>query len=106
MTKILIAVAALILFVSPAMAWTEVGVGTFVAKQGQYTSRDAVEVEETNTAQIKTIHTLDQIDKNLAHINQEISYLQAAKIKLEALRAKVLAEAEKVELYVPPKEEK
>ena len=99
MTKILMLTVAVLLVAS--LTWAQ----TYTAKEGQYITKESVQVEEAKAVETKSVHSLQAIDKNIAWIDAQIVELQAAKTKLQTLRGKVATEAGKVILYVPPVEE-
>lgn len=99
MKKTIIAIIALTLFASTVFAAEQF---VPVTKDNEVTSIDQVQVEKVITKQVeeKTVYTIPQIDADIAKIQARIDHLQGDIDVLKALKAKILAEAEKVQLKV------
>lgn len=99
MKKTIIAIIALTLFASTAFAAETF---TPVTKDNEVTSIDQVQVKKVITKQVEeeTVYSMPQIDGQIAKIQARIDHLQGDIDVLKVLKAKILKEAEKVQLKV------
>ena len=98
MKKLLIT-ATILLFTFPAFAAEEF---VPITKDAEVTSIDQVQVKKIVTEQKvdETIHTLPQVDADIAKIQARIDHLRGDIDELKALKAKVLTEAKKIVLKI------
>ena len=99
MKKLFISITAVLFMVSVSIAAETF---TAVTQDDQVTNINQVKILKRVTEEKHTdkIYTLPMIDAQIAKKQARINHLQADIAELQALRALVLAEAEKVKLYV------